>query len=118
MVSDYLIKLLRLPLSFFETRATGEHMQRIQDHTRVQNFLSATTLNTIFSFFTLIVFSLVLFYYNTQIFTIFVLGSSIFFFWTLFFLKRRAFLDFKRFDQLSDNQSSIIEIICKIDFVS
>ena len=111
MLSDYLAKLLQLPLSFFETRATGEHIQRIQDHNRVQSFFSATTLNTIFSFFTLIVFSAVLFYFDSQIFVIFLLGSILYIFWSIIFMKRRKLLDYKNFDQQSENQSSLIEIL-------
>jgi ATP-binding cassette, subfamily B, bacterial len=111
MASDFLIKLLKLPLYFFETRSTGEHMQRIQDHQRVQEFLSSTSLNSFFSIFTLIAFGTVLAFYNLNIFFIFLVGATLFVSWTFFFLKKRALLDFKRFDQMADNQSSLIEII-------
>ncbi len=115
MVSDFLLKILNLPLSYFETRNMGEHMQRIRDHTRVQNFLSATTLSTLFSFITLIVFSFILWYYNPTIFLVFLIGSIIFILWSSFFLKRREILDFKRFDKLSDNDSSIVQIISGVN---
>lgn len=111
MVSDFLIKLLKLPYNFFETRSTGEHIQRIDDHQRIQNFLSANSINSIFSFLTLIAFGLILAKYNLSIFLIFLLGAALFFGWSFLFLKKRALLDFKQFDQMSENQSSIIEII-------
>ncbi|PHI20880.1 ABC transporter ATP-binding protein [Lewinellaceae bacterium SD302] len=111
MVSDFLMKILNLPLSYFETRNMGEHMQRIRDHSRVQAFLSATTLTTAFSFITLIVFSLILLYYSLPIFLIFASGSVLFVLWSLYFLRQREILDFKRFDKLAENDSSLVEII-------
>lgn len=111
MVSDFLMKILNLPLSYFETRNMGEHMQRVRDHSRIQAFLSATTLTTAFSFITLIVFSSILLYYNSTIFLIFLIGSILYVSWSLLFLKRREVLDFKRFDKMSDNDASLVEII-------
>lgn len=111
LISDFLIKLMRLPISFFDSKNTGDIIQRIYDHDRVQNFLSSTTLNTLFSAFNLIIFGIVLAYYNLIIFTIFITGSAIYVGWTLLFLKRRAELDYKRFDQSANNQSSIYQLI-------
>ncbi|SHG70420.1 peptidase domain-containing ABC transporter [Flagellimonas flava] len=111
LIADFLTKLMRLPISFFDSKNTGDIIQRIYDHDRVQSFLSSTTLNTLFSAFNLVVFGIVLAYYNLVIFTIFMLGSLIYVGWTLIFLKKRAELDYKRFDQLADNQSSIYQLI-------
>ncbi|RYC53122.1 ABC transporter ATP-binding protein [Flagellimonas olearia] len=111
LISDFLIKLMRLPISFFDSKNTGDIIQRIYDHDRVQNFLSSTTLNTLFSAFNLIIFGIVLAYYNLTIFIIFITGSAIYVGWTLLFLKRRAVLDYKRFDQSANNQSSIYQLI-------
>ena len=111
MVSDFLLKILNLPISYFETRNMGEHIQRIRDHQRINNFLSATSLATAFSLVTLIIFSAILWYYNVFIFIVFLIGSIFFIVWSLFFLKRRKLLDFKRFDKLADNDSSVVEII-------
>ncbi len=111
LISDFLIKLMRLPISFFDSKNTGDIIQRIYDHDRVQNFLSNTTLNTLFSAFNLVIFGIVLAYYNLTIFAAFMSGSLIYIGWTLLFLKRRAELDFKRFDQSADNQSSIYQLI-------
>ncbi len=111
LISNFLAKLMRLPIAFFDSKNTGDIIQRIYDHDRIQEFLSSTTLNTVFSSFNILVFGLVLAYYNWTIFAIFFLGSLIYIGWTLLFLKKRAELDYKRFDQSSDNQSSIFQLI-------
>lgn len=111
LISDYLIKLMKLPLNYYDTKNDGDIMQRIQDNARVQNFLSTTTLNVIFSTFTFVIFGGILLYYSYIIFLVFFIGSSIYFAWYLLFLKRRAELDYKRFDQASGNQTSLIQLI-------
>ncbi|KAA2218519.1 peptidase domain-containing ABC transporter [Maribacter flavus] len=111
LISDFLIKLMRLPISFFDSKNTGDIIQRINDHNRIQDFLSSTTLNTLFSAFNLVVFGIILAYYNLTIFTIFFFGSIIYIGWTLLFLRKREELDYKRFDQAADNQSSIYQLI-------
>ena len=111
LISDFLIKLMRLPISFFDSKNTGDIIQRIYDHDRIQEFLSSTTLNTLFSSFNIIVFGMVLAYYNIMIFSVFFIGSIIYVVWTFLFLKRRKELDYKRFDQAADNQSSIYQLI-------
>lgn len=111
LISDFLIKLMRLPIAFFDSKNTGDIIQRIYDHDRIQEFLSSTTLNTIFSAFNVLIFGAILAYYNVAIFSIFLIGSLFYVGWTLLFLKKRAELDYKRFDQASDNQSSIYQLI-------
>ncbi len=111
LISDFLIKLMRLPIAFFDSKNTGDIIQRIYDHDRVKNFLSSTTLDTIFSAFNVLVFGLVLAYYNLGIFAVFFIGSLIYIGWTILFLKKREELDYKRFDQAADNQSSIFQLI-------
>ncbi len=111
LVSDFFVKLMKLPIAFFDTKMTGDIMQRINDHHRIENFLTSTSLNVLFSFVNLIVFSLVLAYYNLTIFSVFIGGSLLYFLWILFFLKRRADLDFMRFQQNSQNQSKVMELI-------
>lgn len=111
MISDFLFKMLKLPVSFFDTRNTGEHLQRIQDHTRIQNFVSSSTLNMIFSMITFIIFNCILAYYNLKIFFVFIVGAILYVGWTFFFLKKRAELDYKRFDEASQSQNSLIQII-------
>ncbi len=111
LVSDFFIKLMNLPIAYFDTRMTGDIMQRIHDHSRIENLLTGSTLNTLFSMANLLVFGIVLIYYNLSIFLIFALGSLIYIGWIFFFLKRRKELDHKRFSQLSQEQSTVIELI-------
>lgn len=111
LVSDFFIKLMNLPIAYFDTRMTGDIMQRINDHQRIENLLTGSTLSTLFSLANLFVFSLVLVYYNLTIFFIFAIGSALYVVWIIFFLKRRKELDYKRFSQLSQEQSTVIELI-------
>lgn len=111
LVSDFFIKLMNLPIAYFDTRMTGDIMQRIQDHSRIENLLTGSTLNTLFSMTNLFVFGAVLIYYNISIFLIFIFGSLLYVGWILFFLKRRKELDHRRFSQLSQEQSTVIELI-------
>ncbi len=111
LISDFLIKLTRLPLRFFDAKMTGDLMQRITDHERVQRFLTSTTLESIFSLFTFVVFSFILFSWNTEVFLLFLMGTLANLAWVFFFQKRRRELDYKRFDQSAENQGNLIEMI-------
>lgn len=111
MISDFLFKMLKLPISYFDTRNTGEHLQRITDHTRIQNFVSSSALNMIYSVLLFIIFNFVLAFYSIKIFLVFIIGALLYVGWTLFFLKKRAELDFKRFDEMSQSQTSLVQII-------
>lgn len=111
MISDFLGKMLKLPMTFFETRNTGEHLQRVRDHRRIQNFISTSSLTMIYSIITFIVFNIILIYYNFQIFLVFFVGAILYVVWATFFLKKREELDYKMFDQQSESQTSLIQII-------
>lgn len=111
IISDFFIKLMKLPISYFDSRMTGDLLQRINDHERIEKLLTNNSLNTLFSLFNLIIFSIVLFYYNVSLFVIFVIGSFFYFSWIFFFLKKRRILDYKRFSQISQEQSTVIELI-------
>ncbi|TDQ23963.1 peptidase domain-containing ABC transporter [Tenacibaculum caenipelagi] len=111
LISDFFIKLMKLPISYFDVRMTGDLLQRINDHKRIERILTTSSLTVLFSFFNLIIFSLVLGYYSLQIFGVFVLGSVLYFGWVLFFFKKRKELDYKRFSQVSQEQSKVIELI-------
>jgi ATP-binding cassette subfamily B protein len=111
MISDFLYKMLKLPIKFFETRNTGEHLQRIQDHERIQNFVSSSTFGMAYSIILFVVFSFVLAFYSMKIFFVFFIGAILYVIWTFFFLKKRAELDFKRFDESSQSQTSLVQII-------
>lgn len=111
LISDFFIKLMKLPISFFDVRITGDILQRINDHKRVEQILTTSSLNVLFSLINILVFGLVLFWYNMYIFTIFIIGSILYFIWVLFFLKKRRDLDYKKFSQVSKEQSKVIELI-------
>lgn len=111
MLSDFLMKLMNLPISFFDSKTTGDLLQRINDHDRVQAFLSASTLDTLFSAITILVFGGVLHFYNPFLFWTFFGFSILYVIWVLLFLKKRADLDYQYFDQASGNQSSSIQLI-------
>jgi ATP-binding cassette subfamily B protein len=111
LVSDFFIKLMNLPISFFDTKMTGDILQRINDHKRIERILTTSSLSVLFSMVNLIVFSLVLAYYNLSLFGIFAIGSFLYFVWIAIFLKKRKDLDYKRFSEVSQEQSKVIELI-------
>jgi ATP-binding cassette subfamily B protein len=111
MISDFLIKLMKLPIRFFDIKMIGDIMQRIHDNSRIQNFLTSSTINTLFSFFNLIIFSVVLGLYNLKILGIFLLASVLYVLWIVIFLKKRKELDYKRFAQASAEQSNLYQLI-------
>ncbi|WP_420377533.1 peptidase domain-containing ABC transporter [Segatella copri] len=114
LVSDFFIKLLKLPMSFFDTKLMGDLMQRMNDHSRVNNFLTQQTLNITFAMLTFVVFSVVLFFYNKLVFAIFLLGSILYGVWMTLFLKRRKLLDYELFEQQAINNNKTYEFITTI----
>lgn len=111
LISDFLSKLMKLPIGYFDSRMVGDLMQRIGDHKRIELFLTGSTLNVIFSFTTFIVFTFVLFLYNTTIFLVFLSASILYIIWIIYFLKQRREVDYRRFQQLSNDQNTLIELI-------
>ena len=111
LVSDFFIKLLKLPMSFFDTKLMGDLIQRMSDHSRVNNFLTQQTLNITFAMLTFVVFSVVLFFYNKLVFAIFLLGSILYGAWMTLFLKRRKVLDYELFEQEAINNNKTYEFI-------
>ena len=111
LLSDYLAKLMRLPFSYFDTRLTGDILQRIDDHDRIQTFLTGSSLSLILSLFNIVVFGAVILIYDWRIFFIFMLGSALYVLWVLLFMRRRAKLDTKLFAQNAANQSKIVQLI-------
>ena len=111
LVSDFLIKLMKLPIAFFDSKMTGDIMQRIGDHSRIEQLLTNQTLNVLFSAFNFVVFGVVLGIYNLPILGIFLLGTALYFLWITFFLKKRSDLDHKRFSQMSDERNRVMELI-------
>ncbi|MBN1116968.1 MAG: peptidase domain-containing ABC transporter [Bacteroidales bacterium] len=111
LVSDFLIKLMKLPLSYFDSKTTGDFIQRIYDHKRIELFLSDTLLNLFYSVITLIVMGIVLLIFSLKLFLVFIIGVAVFILWTSYFMKKRRDLDNKKFAQLSENQNSLLQII-------
>lgn len=111
LVSDFFIKLLKLPMAFFDTKLMGDLLQRIEDHSRVQNFLTGQVLNVVFTFLSFIIFGVVLFIYNKIIFGVFIIGSIIYGLWISSFLRRRKVLDYEIFEQQAINQNKTYQFI-------
>ena len=111
LVSDFFIKLLKLPMSFFDTKLMGDLIQRMSDHSRVNNFLTQQTLSITFSMLTFVVFSVVLFFYSKLVFAIFLLGSFLYGAWMTLFLKRRKVLDYELFEQEAINNNKTYEFV-------
>ncbi len=111
LISDFFVKLMKLPISFFDTRMTGDLLERIKDHERVEKIITTSSLNVIFSLFNLLILGFILSLYDIKIFLIFFIGSFLFVLWIILFLKKRARLDYKRFSEISKEQSKVIELI-------
>lgn len=111
LISDFLTKLMKLPIGFFDTRMTGDLLQRIDDHKRIQNFLTGSSLSVLFSLFNILIFGAVLLYYSPIIFLIFIVASAAYILWVMLFMKKRRELDNKAFTQNAANQNSVIQLI-------
>ncbi len=111
IVSDFFIKLMKLPISFFDTRMTGDILQRIDDHHRIERLLTNTSLNILFSLVNLIVFSAVLFFYDYRLFLVYLFGAALYMMWVLFFFKKRKLLDYETFGLMAKERSKVIELI-------
>lgn len=111
LISDFLIKLMHLPLGFFDSKNTGDLLQRIDDHNRIESFLTNSSLSFLLSIVNIIIFGIVLAIYSIKIFLIFIIASLLYVLWIAFFLKRRKEIDYLAFQQMSNNQDSLIEII-------
>ncbi|MDR1458646.1 MAG: peptidase domain-containing ABC transporter [Bacteroidales bacterium] len=111
LISDFLTKLMKLPIRFFDAKNIGDIMQRIGDHGRIQGFMSGTTLSTLFSFANFFIFAFILAYYNLTILLVFLVGNTLYVAWILSFMRYRKKLDHKRFAQSAANQSNTIQLI-------
>lgn len=111
LISDFFIKLMKLPMKFFDTKLMGDLLQRIEDHRRVEQFLTSSSLSLLFSFFTFFIFGIVLAVYNLYIFAVFLLGTSLYAGWIVMFLKKRRQLDYKYFEQAGRNRNVTYQLI-------
>lgn len=111
LISDFLAKLMRLPIAFFDSRKVGDIMQRIGDYSRIQSFLTETLLSAVMAIVTFVIYGCVMAGYNGGILLIFLLGSALYIAWVLLFLKRRRKLDYMRFQAASANQSNLVQMV-------
>ena len=111
LISDFLTKLMKLPLSYFDTKMTGDIMQRIGDHSRIKSLLMSNSFNIIFSIFNFFLFAGILGYYHPMILGIFLLGNGLYAIWVLSFMRYRRELDIKRFNQSAGEQSKLIQMV-------
>lgn len=111
LVSDFLIKLMKLPPRFFDSKLTGDLLQRINDNHRVEQFLTSSVLSTSFSLINFVIFGFVLYFYNPTIFYVYAFFTVFYIVWIFLFLSKRKELDYKRFDQMAENQSNLIQLI-------
>ncbi|MFH1295782.1 MAG: peptidase domain-containing ABC transporter [Bacteroidota bacterium] len=111
LISDFLIKIMRLPIGFFDTKRTGDLIQRILDHDRIQSFLTVSSLSILFSIVNFIIFGLVLLAYNSTIFLVFIAGSMLYGLWVYLFMNRRKELDYARFSYMAENQGNLFQLV-------
>ena len=111
LISDFFIKLMKLPMKFFDTKLMGDLLQRIEDHRRVEQFLTSSSLSLLFSFFTFLVFGVVLAVYNLGIFAVFLIGTVLYAGWIVLFLRKRRQLDYKYFEQAGRNRNVTYQLI-------
>lgn len=111
MISDFLYKLVKLPIRFFDNKVIGDLLQRINDQTKIETFLTSVMTDLLFSVSTLFMFSIVLFLYSMKLFAVFIAFSILYLLWIYIFLEKRKQIDYSRFIQLSANSSNLIEFI-------
>ena len=111
ILSDFFVKLLRLPMSYFDTKFQGDLLQRIGDHDKIESFLTYSVISTLFSIINFFVLGTVLVFFNLKLFLLFLAGSTIYVIWIFIFLGRRRTLNIKRFEVSAKSQSSILQII-------
>jgi ATP-binding cassette subfamily B protein len=110
-LTEFFIKLMKLPISYFDTKMTGDIIQRMTDHSRLQSFVTSSLLTTSFAMVNFLVFAIIISTYDLKIFLIFLVGSVIYFLWIILFFKKRRKLDYQQFDLSAKNQNTVVEII-------
>lgn len=111
LISDFLAKLMRLPLHFFDTKQVGDILQRIGDHGRIKSFMMGTSIGTLFSLVNFVVYAIVLAFYHHTILIIFLIGNALYVLWVQLFMRYRKQLDIKRFNQSANLQSNLFQLI-------
>ena len=111
ILTDFLVKLMKLPVSFFDSKHTGDILQRMNDHSRIESFLTGSSLNVLFSLINLVVFSAVLAVFNINIFVVFAISALLYSMWVILFLKKRRVLDYNKFSVAAREQSATIQLV-------
>ena len=111
LISDFLAKLMRLPMRFFDSKLAGDLIRRIEDHRQIESFLTQSVLSILFATITITIFGCVLAVYNWKIFFIFLIFSVLYVGWVKLFMKKRADLNRKNFEQMSINQNNLMQMI-------
>lgn len=111
MLSDFLSKLMRLPISFFDSKLTGDILQRFEDHKRIESFVTNQLLTILYAFMNILIFGGILYWFNTSIFIIFAVGSFAYICWLLAFMRKRKILDYRLFEQRAINDNKTYQLI-------
>ena len=111
LISDFFTKLMRLPISYFDSKMSGDILQRIQDNRRIEILLTGSSLSVVFSLINFIFFGFIIVFYDIRIFLVFIVGSAMYVGWIVFFLKRRAVMDYRSFALQAQNQDKIMELV-------
>lgn len=111
LISDFLCKLMKLPIAFFDSKMVGDIMQRIGDYGRIQSFLTGSLLSIVISLVSFIIYGSVMVSYDSGIFLVFFIGTALYAGWVLMFMKKRRKLDYMRFQESAANQSNIVQLI-------
>jgi len=111
IISDFLTKMMKLPMPFFETRTVGDLLQRVDDHRRIERFLTSSTLSIVFSLVNMVVFAIVLAVYSPTILAVFAVGTFLGVGWLVIFLRRRSGIDYRRFIRMAENQNKLVQLI-------
>src|SRR6218665_295145 len=111
ILTDFLVKLMKLPVAFFDSKQTGDILQRMNDHQRIESFLTGSSLSVLFSLLNIVVFSVVLAIYNSSILWLFLFSTLLYSAWIAVFLKKRRILDYKKFDVAAREQSTTIQLV-------
>lgn len=111
LITDFLAKLMRLPIAFFDSKKLGDILQRIGDHSRIQSFLTGSLLSIFMAVVTFVVYGCIMAGYNLKILAVFLTGSILYVGWVLLFLKRRKKLDYMRFQEAARNQSNLVQLV-------
>lgn len=114
ILGDYLRKLLKLPMTFFETKSIGDYQQRLGDHSRLQSFMTSSTLETMFSLLSIPFYMSIIIYYSAPVLAVFLFFTVISTLWMIYFFRKRKALDYEQFRVSVENQNKLYEMMSGI----